>query len=74
MFQKGDTVWYIDTWWTAESVGAQFVRKGVVIAADGLRFALAEPFRLFTTKEVGSVVFSTPYEAEYQLRKILKKQ
>ena len=73
MFKKGDSVWFIDTCWTAESVGTQYVRQGTVIAADGLRFALAEPFRLFTRNEIGLLVFRTPYEAEAQLRKNAKK-
>lgn len=67
MLKKGDTVWFINTCWTAESVGAQYISKGTVIATDGVRFIL-DPFKLFTVKDLGRYVFRTPSEAEYALR------
>jgi hypothetical protein len=73
MLKKGDTVWFIDTCWTAESVGTKYIRQAKVIAADGLRFALAEPFRIFTVNEIGRLVFTSPYAAENELRKYRHK-
>ena len=72
MLKKGDTVWFINTCWTAESVGTQYVSKGTVLTGDGIHFIL-EPFKIITEKDFGKTVFRTPYEADEMLRFNLKK-
>lgn len=71
MLKKGDTVWFIDTCWTAESVGAQYVRMGTVVAANGFRYVIL-PFRTFSNNEIGKLVFHSQYEAETALRNSIR--
>lgn len=72
MLNKGETVWFINTCWTAESVGVQYIEKGTVIATDGIHHII-EPFKIFSNNEIGKLVFKSKLEADTALKKSIKK-
>ena len=73
MLRKGDTVWYINTCWTSESVGAKYVARGTVISINNLNFIL-EPFKICAIRDIGKHVFLTPEAAEMKLKETIKKE
>ena len=72
MLTKGETVWFINTCWTAESVGVQYVQRGTVIATDGIHHII-EPFKIFSNNEIGKLVFKSKSEADKELQNSIKK-